>query len=154
MTKASLKENLLQFCEDYVHQRISRINSQIDELNNSLISETKSSAGDKHETGRAMLQLEREKLGQQLFEAEKMQPILNRIETGIASKSNKVVLGCVVETSKGDYFIGISAGEYRAGKDSIYCISLGTPIGLLLLGKMVGEKFIFNGKNIEVLRIL
>jgi len=154
MTRIPLKEFLLQFCENYVHDRISRINAQVSELSSSLASETKSSAGDKHETGRAMLQLEREKLGQQLLQAERMQPILTKIRNGIESKSDRGVLGSFIRTSKGNYFIAISAGEYKDGKDSIYCISTAAPIGQLLLGKMVGKTAIFNGEEIKILEIL
>ena len=38
------------------------------EIKEALFEEIKSSVGDKHETGRAMLQLEREKVGNQFYE--------------------------------------------------------------------------------------
>ena len=62
----TLKETLLSKCHEFIDERHQRIQRTIDEIKVSLQSETKSSAGDKHETGRAMLQLEREKAGQQL----------------------------------------------------------------------------------------
>jgi len=74
------KQKLFDFCEEFINERIDRIESYIREIEGALASETKSSAGDKHETGRAMIQLEREKLGQQLSEAEKMKSILTRIQ--------------------------------------------------------------------------
>ena len=58
-----IKEQLYEFCRAYIDGRTIRINESIKSIQESLSSETKSSAGDKHETGRAMLQLEREKLG-------------------------------------------------------------------------------------------
>ena len=55
-----MKKALLEFCWNYVNERSERLKKQSGELQESLGSETKSSAGDKHETGRAMVQLEQE----------------------------------------------------------------------------------------------
>jgi len=52
----NVKEHLSEFCQEYVDGRILRIQNSIESIQQSLSSETKSSAGDKHETGRAMLQ--------------------------------------------------------------------------------------------------
>ena len=93
------KSQLQEFCKSHVNSRISRIQKDIDSIQESLASETKSSAGDKHETGRAMLQLEREKLGQQLKEAEKMALILTRIS--ITYKAKTIVLGSWVKNEGG-----------------------------------------------------
>ncbi len=145
------KQQLQEFCKDYVKGRISRIQKDINDIQESLASETKSSAGDKHETGRAMLQLEREKLGQQLQEAEKMAIILSRIS--ITYKAKTIVLGSWVKTSKSEYFLAVSAGEFNAEIEPIYCISGGTPIGQLLLGKSIGDVITFNGDKIRIAQI-
>jgi len=114
----SLKQQLSEFCQQYVDGRTIRIQDSIKSIQESLSSETKSSAGDKHETGRAMLQLEREKLGQQLLEVERMAIILSRIS--ISLKTNAVVLGSLVKTSKRDYFLAISAGAYKDNANPTY----------------------------------
>lgn len=146
------KEALHQFCREFAERRVSRIEKNIKNIQESLFSETKSSAGDKHETGRAMLQLEREKLGQQLAEAEKMIQVLSKTPT--ASKSTVVGLGSLVKTSMSDYFLAISAGEFKEDEHAVYCISTGTPIGALLLGKSVGDTIVFNGKTSTLLEII
>ena len=74
-----LKEKLHKQCQDALNQRLEVIKSTISDIQNSLQSETKSTAGDKHETGRAMLQLEREKAGNQLAELQKQIGILHKI---------------------------------------------------------------------------
>ena len=99
----SLRQAAYEHCIKYAKDRTSRLQQQIKEVENSLTSETKSSAGDKHETGRAMLQLEREKLGTQLAEAEKMQVLINKVD---GTLSNDIVrLGSLVITSGINYFI-------------------------------------------------
>lgn len=148
----NVKQQLFEFCKEYVDARTIRIQNNIQSIQESLTAETKSSAGDKHETGRAMLQLEREKLGQQLQEVERMAIILSRIS--ITLKTNAVVLGSLVKTSKRDYFLAISAGEYEDTDNPIFCISRGTPIGKLLLGKSIGDVVDFNGEKLRISEIV
>jgi hypothetical protein len=69
----SIKKQLFDFCKMFADNRVSRIRTVIVGLKESLDDETKSSAGDKYETGRAMLQLDIEKSSVQLAEAEKLQ---------------------------------------------------------------------------------
>jgi len=152
MTAQVLKKALFQFCHTYVEQRINRINSQIIELQHSLSSETKSSAGDKHETGRAMIQLEREKLGKQLFEAEKMFGVLSKINIDEPTTSSR--LGSLIYTSKQNYFLSISAGEFKNNNTSVFCISAGTPMAQIFLGKTVGGVVHFNGEEIYIDKIV
>lgn len=143
------KQNLFEFCRAFADHRIARIQDALQSVHESLFSETKSSAGDKHETGRAMLQLELEKLGRQLAEAEKMKVVLGKIDQN--RKSKVISLGSWVKTTKGDYFLAISAGEFKNEDISIFCISTGTPIGRLLMGKSIDDTVVFNNREIRIL---
>jgi len=146
------KEGLLMFCTSFAEQRVSRISNTITDLNKALQSETKSSAGDKHETGRAMTQLEIEKAGAQLADAEKMLKAAKGVR--LDASSNLVGIGNLVKTSMANYFIAISAGVYKENEALVYCISQATPIGQLLKGKKVGESISFNGNKILIEEIL
>ncbi|MCR9228533.1 MAG: GreA/GreB family elongation factor [Flavobacteriaceae bacterium] len=146
-----MKKDLLEFCWAYVNQRSERLKKQSAELQESLGSETKSSAGDKHETARAMVQLEQEKLGQQLQEIDATRSILHKIN--IERTSHKIRLGSLVRTSMANYFLAISAGTFNQNNGMVYCISANAPIAKLLLGKEKGENFIFNGKEQEILEV-
>ena len=64
------KQKLIQRCSNYLKDKINSLNAIINEVSEASNSENKSSAGDKHETSKAMMQLEIEKLGTQLKEAE------------------------------------------------------------------------------------
>ena len=151
MSEKDLKIALYQFCQGFVDQRATRIQSQIKELQTALDSETKSSAGDKHETGRAMLQLEREKLGHQLAEVQDLNRVMQKID--ISSKKTAAALGSLVKTTTANYFLAISAGEFKSDDSPIYCISLNTPIGIMLLGKTVGDTIGFNGNVLKIVEI-
>lgn len=143
-----IKQELYNNCQDFLNTRLEVIQNTILDIQKSLQSETKSSAGDKHETGRAMLQLEREKAGHQLSEVEKLKEVLNKIN--VDNKSNTVILGSVVYTTQSNYFIAISAGEIKVNDEVFYAISANTPIGKLLLGKNVGSKIRFRASAFEV----
>lgn len=152
MITTDLKIKAHLFCKEYVDSRLARIQNEIKKIKESLDSETKSSAGDKHETGRAMLQLEREKLGQQLLEAEKMKRILDR--TKVNSKNGNIGLGSLAKTTKANYFVAISAGRFEIKGIEIFCISPFSPIGKLLLGKSIGESIHFKGLEQVILETL
>ncbi|TXG37258.1 GreA/GreB family elongation factor [Seonamhaeicola maritimus] len=141
----NIKEDLYNTCEVFIDNRLKTVQHTIDDIKKSLTSETKSSAGDKHETGRAMLQLEREKAGNQLAEIQKIKETLAKI--GTTKTSDIVNIGSVVYTSNLNYFISISAGELKAGNETFYAISPSTPIGQLLLGKTVGDSISFRNQE-------
>lgn len=98
-----------------------------------------------------MLQLEREKQGNQLAECEKMQELLHRVQPD--SQNTIGGMGALIETANQYYYIAISAGAITTEGVPIYCISPATPIGKLLLGKTAGETFLFNGNPFSVLSI-
>ena len=152
MKNQSIKTQLLQLCNQSLETRLESVLAVIEDIKQSLQSETKSSAGDKHETGRAMLQLEREKAGHQLAEIEKTKQILYKINPESTSKN--IGLGSVVFTTTSNYFISISAGELKVENETFYAISASTPIGQLLLGKSVGDKVTFRNMTFEITEVL
>lgn len=146
-----LKQELYAFCLSFAEGRIARIQSAIVDLKESLDAETKSSSGDKHETGRAMLQLEMERAGSQLAEAETMGKLLDRVD--IKRHAGDIGVGNLVFTSKTNYFISIAAGEFECEGINVFCISPNTPMGKLLLGKTLLTVVYYNGEKITVLDI-
>lgn len=148
----SLKLRLYRQCQNMLKERLVVVRKTISDIQAALESETKSSAGDKHETGRAMLQIEREKAGQQLAEIQKQFDILNKINPKI--EQSTIALGSIVYTTKSNYFLGISAGELRAGEDTFFAVSMATPIAKLLLSKSEGETVRFRDEELTITKIL
>ncbi|WP_282042101.1 3-oxoacyl-ACP synthase [Winogradskyella flava] len=148
----NIKAQLHFKCQEILNKRLLVIQESISDIQIALQSETKSSAGDKHETGRAMLQLEREKAGQQLAELQKLIETLQRIDTEI--QHNTVALGSVVKTTDDNYFISVSIGEIKLQNESFYGISIATPIGQLLFSKSVGDEIRFRTKTFIIIDIL
>jgi hypothetical protein len=151
MKEQEIKTHLLTTCASQLATRRAAVDKILANVALSLKEETKSSAGDKHETGRAMLQLERENAGKQLAEIEKLEVILHRISKDISS--GPVHLGSVVMTSQANYFIGIPAGEIKTEVGVFYAIGVGSPIGQLLLGKREGDEVRFRESVLKINKI-
>jgi transcription elongation GreA/GreB family factor len=111
-------------------------------------SDTKSSAGDKFETGREMMQREMDKLSALVDNTLNSIAKLDRIADLPAS----VVIseGSLVETDQETYFISIGYGKL----DSIYAISIESPLGLELKGKKVGDCIEMRGRHITIKSIV
>ncbi|MBO3115297.1 3-oxoacyl-ACP synthase [Winogradskyella sp. DF17] len=148
----NLKQRLTNICQKQIQLRLERIKSKIRDLHEALNSEAKSSAGDKHETGRAMIQLEREKLGFQLAEIEQIIKTVQRIDTSELHTNAR--LGSVVFTTQFNYFIAASCGEIDLDNTKFYTISSAAPLAQLLLSKKQGDVFEFRGNEITILKIV
>jgi hypothetical protein len=152
MTPTELKEALLLMCFKHVKDRKGKILTSIAQIESSLFEEGKSTAGDKHHTGRAMLQIERENTGMQLMAVENTETVLHKIS--VYSKTDTVRMGSLVITKNANYFLSISAGMVAVNGANYICISVGSPIGQLLLGKKEGDYFSFSGKLVLIEEVL
>jgi transcription elongation GreA/GreB family factor len=131
--------------------RISALNAALNDALDATANETKSTAGDKHETGRAMAQLEQEKLGSQISEGHKLKEILSRIDP--AMKSVSVSSGSLVTTDTGTFYISIGIGQMKIGDQEIFCMTPLAPLCKEMLGKKAGESITWQGKKVQILKI-
>lgn len=152
MSSSEIKSQLLAKCKLSVEGRLEKIKKTIADIEESLLEESKNTSGDKHETGRAMLQIDRENAGKQLLEIEKLIQLLNRIDVDVST--DYVRLGSMVITDTFKYFISISIGAVNLENGNFLCVALNSPIGSKLSGKKVGETFDFNGQTICVMEVL
>jgi transcription elongation GreA/GreB family factor len=142
---SKIKESLYDLCNQLVNDRIEMAEDGLKQAQAAANNETKSSAGDKYETGRAMMHLEKEKLSMQLSEAIKMRKALNLINP--SKTSIKGELGSIVSTSSTNYYLAISAGALQLEGETYFAISPVSPVGQQLLNKKAGDNFSFAGKN-------
>ena len=126
-----------------VISKLQGIQGEFDALQESLFSETKSSAGDKHETGRAMAQLEQEKLSRQLSETRKTLEGLRKIDPTDASTT--IGFGSLVKTDRGYFYVSVGIGQIDVSSTKIFCITAGSPLGQKLLGRKKDDVIQLNG---------
>lgn len=144
-----LKEKILNQILKMVDEKIEVAKHGIHLAKESRDNETKSSAGDKYETGRSMMQFEMEKhqvrlqkLQTQKFELSKINP---------SKTTNYIEFGSLVYTNNGNYFVSTGIGKIEVANKSIICISPNSPIGKIIMNKMKGDKFDFQGKEFSVI---
>lgn len=143
-----IKQQLYERCQSYLAQRIATAQEAIQAAQASANEETKSSAGDKYETGRAMMQLEMEKNGAQLAEALKLKRMLDQIR--IDQQPLTVQPGSLVLTDQGNFFIAISVGQLVVEARTYIALSAESPLGSRLKGLKAGESFHFSNKTYKI----
>lgn len=141
-----IKKNLYKACLLFTNNRLETVMNVIESNKKALFSETKSSAGDKHETGRAMLQLEMEKVSRKLASINQMKAVLHKIR--LENTADIICLGSLIVTNKASYYLAISAGKITIDSVDYYAISSNSPIGQQLLGKKAEDKIPFNQAKI------
>lgn len=136
------RKEIIDACFLVLAARKSAIESDLQGLRESLESESKSTAGDKHDTARAMTHLEQEKLGKQELLLSNDVSTLSQLN--LEHIPAQVGLGSVIYTEKGIFFIGPSLGKVVVGDKTVMVISPVAPIAQAMLGKKVGDSFGFN----------
>ncbi|HTF20983.1 MAG TPA: hypothetical protein VK658_23070 [Chryseolinea sp.] len=143
-----LKQSLYDACKQTIRQRINLLQQSIHDAQQSANEETKSSAGDKYETGRAMAQLEIEKFASQLAELNKQDQELSRINPGL--QESHIIPGSLIHTNQGSFFIAVNAGEIVVDGRKIFTISPQAPIAQKMFGLSDRDSFVLNGRSFTI----
>lgn len=139
----SLKQAVHQYYHQLITDRIASLHEVLEGLRESSRNETKSSAGDKYETTRAMLQLEQDKINSQLKEVQEQKAIFEQIDPSGISK--QVIKGSLVKTDKGYLFISIALGKAMIDGTKVIALSPQSPLGLQLMGLQTNDTAAING---------
>lgn len=134
------KQELLNIIKTKLTEKIQSFENLIAETRASS-NDTKSSMGDKYETGREMLQQEINNLQRQLNESLNQQSVIQKIST---EPSDKVQNGSLVKTDKGLFYIAVSVGEIISENRKVMTVSAESPLVKAMSGKKEGDTFVVN----------
>lgn len=148
---SSERKQLIDYCTAFIENQINHVQTVINSAKESAQNESKSSAGDKHETGKSLMQLEQENNAMLLHNMMKQKPAIKMLES--FTGSDTVKMGSIIETNNGVYFIGIGVGLVNLESKSYFIISPSAPVGKLLTGKKRGDTVTFNGKEIQIFEV-
>ncbi len=143
-----IKQALYAQCVVLIDEKIERARSGMKAAQEAANGESKCSAGDKYETGRAMMHIEKDKRAMQLVEVAKMKKALDMINP--KQELSEIKLGSLVKTAQASYFLSVSIGALQVGDESYFAISPVTPIGKLVFGLKKGDNFSFNGNEMLI----
>jgi len=147
-----LKSKLYQHCMDFILQRIATAETALQQAQEASNDDTKSSAGDKFETTREMMQQDIARNKNLLFDGQQNQQLLISLEN--APHSDIVRNGSLVYTTNGLFYITISAGQIKIDNQLVFAISAVSPIGQLLIGKKAGDAFSFNKNDYTIKEVI
>lgn len=147
----SFKEKVYQQYLQLVNDKIVSLQKILNELSDSAKNETKSTAGDKHETALAMLQQEQQNISIKLSEALEQQKQLKIIN--INFQSDKITRGSLIKTDKGYLFLSIALGKITVDHQQIIALSPQSPLGAKLLGLQVNDYAEINNIKYLILKI-
>ena len=137
-----IKQQIHSHYIDVINSKILMLQQTLADLKESGSNETKSTAGDKHETALAMLQIEQANTRGQLQEALEQRSALVTIDPDITTK--KVLPGSYVKTNKGNFYISVALGKMIIDGETVTAISPQSPLGAKLMGRCVHDTVTIN----------
>ena len=138
----TLKQKVHQHYLQMVNDKISLFQQDLADLKESGANETKSTAGDKHETALAMLQIEEANKRVQLEKVIAQKIVVKKINPTIVA--SLVVSGSLVKTDKGYLFISVALGKAVVEGIVVTALSPQSPLGKQLMGLKAGDTAVFN----------
>lgn len=142
------KQHVYDHFNEVVNDKVALLQKMLQELIDSAKNETKSSAGDKYETGRAMLQIEQDNVRKQLKEALEQKAIFEKIDTRRATA--QIRTGSLVKTDKGYLFVSVGLGKLNIDGIKVIAMSPQSPLGSKLLGLKTTESVTMNGTTYTI----
>ena len=141
LLKTRLHEHLFQLLE----KRISLLTAQRTQMSHDSTESGKGSAGDKHEVGIAMAQLEIEKIDQQISLAQQQLSALKRLDPNQVHE--QVQSGSLFQANGQVFYCAVPLGQIQIDGTNVFCLSPEAPIFQAIKGKSIGETLQFNSKN-------
>ena len=138
----SFKHQVYERYLQLINEKFNALQLILNELNDSAKNETKSTAGDKHETALAMLQIEQENTRNKLKEIKEQKLQLDRIDINL--KSEKIIKGSLIKTNHGYLFLSIALGKITVEHQQIIALSPQSPLGLKLVGAKINDEIELN----------
>ena len=148
----TLKQKIYSQFRQILETKINGLQQQLNDLKESTANETKSTAGDKYETARAMLQIEQDNTRRQLQESLEQQSAFNAIEITISS--HEIIRGSLVKTNKGYLFISVALGKIIVDGINVIALSPQSPLGKQLMALRVNDNTTINNISYAIEEIL
>ena len=145
-----IKRRVHARAQEQISAKIVELEAGLEAARKQANSQQKSSAGDKHETTRAMAHLEQERYAQMLRETFSLQRQVLAVD--VEEVHAEVELGALLVTTIGCFYIAAGIGEIDS-EPSCWVMSPSAPLAEELEGLEVGDRFRFRRQWAEILEI-
>lgn len=141
----SLKQAVHAAFVNVLRGRIAQAEEGMEQAREASTADTKSSAGDKHETARAMAQQELEKQASALHNLREMEDSLARIDP--THRCTQIQPGALVATDTALFYVCVAMGKLDVDGQAVLAISMQAPLLAVLKTLRVGEAGSLNGRT-------
>jgi transcription elongation GreA/GreB family factor len=141
------KEAVISAIQESIGEQIGDYILELNSVNEEIGKETKSSAGDKFETSREMMNQEVSRLEERIAYLKKQ---LNSLQQLSQRKSSSIQNGSLVNTNHGLFFFGIAFGKLESQGSTIMGLSLNSPLGKIMTDKKEGDSLTFMNRNYSI----
>ena len=141
----TLKQKIYNHYLQLINDKVKSLQNILADLKESGTNETKSTAGDKHETALAMLQIEQANVRSQLKEVLEQKSTLEKINPALSPAS--IVNGSLVKTNRGYLFMSVALGKAVVDGTTVIALSQQSPLGKLLMGLKEGGSTVINSNS-------
>jgi hypothetical protein len=149
----TFKEKIYETAITQVKEKINLLKAERKAINDGILEDTKSSAGDKFETGRETMSQDimtvEKQLKQAMFEFDE----LCRLQA-IKEASPTIQEGSLVKVGSDTYLISISLGQLTVDGQKLFMLSQSSPLGEILVGHKKNDQVEFRGKTILIEELL
>ena len=143
-----LKQKIYNHYLQLIHDKVAMLQKTLNDLKESGANETKSTAGDKHETALAMLQIEQANTRTQLQEVLNQQAALEKINPNI--HADIILNGSLIKTNRGYLFMSVALGRAVVDEVAVIALSPQSPLGQKLMGLRAGETAEINNTGYQI----
>lgn len=147
-----LKAKVYETAISKVKEKMQMFREERNAINQGILEDNKSSAGDKFETGRETMTQDLNTVEKQLKQAKFEFDELCRLQS-IKGKTPTVQEGSLVKIGSDLFLISISIGQINVGDDKVFLLSENSPLGQSLIGKKENEEIQFRGKPMKIAEI-
>jgi transcription elongation GreA/GreB family factor len=150
-SSVSFKQKLFSACVELLNEKIKSLYTLLNDLTAGAENDAKSSAGDKHETSRTMMQIEHENISRQLEGLLKEKNVLSLTDIDTGAYITK---GSLIHTNHGYIFLSVALGKIKVDTTEVMVLSPQSPIGRKLSGLTEGDSVEVNNTQYSIEEVL
>ena len=146
------KNDIFAALESHLQAAVKEGESHLSSLQDALASEAKSTAGDKHETGRAMIHQEMRQVNDTLQRSQSALQELTRLSQNTTTPV-RVAAGVLVETTGPWVLVGLPFGKLSLDEGLVLGVSVEAPLAQAWHGAQVGDEVRFGPNTLQLVTL-
>lgn len=149
---AMTKNDIFDALESHLQAAVSEAQGHLASLQEALTSEAKSTAGDKHETGRAMIHQEMRQVNDTLQRSQSALQGWTRMKQ-VQTAPVRVASGVLVETTGPWVLVGLPLGKLSLDGGLVLGVSPEAPLAQAWHGSKVGDEVRLGSSTLQIVAL-